>query len=211
MNKSIYINGNKQTILSILQETNSTLELELHRIYDITLTLQHDISNRVNELNDCSFDMIHYSEPTDDNKDSTFNIIPLYLKCKNLTFETIISYIYKYELSMLNIYIPNHKIIYNNNSFILKQIKCIEYIKNNEIIKLLADTIKNDVVKMKDLQELIANNIFHDYIIKTNIHNISCKKLCMLYECMDIEYDISPNINFGVPIPKTALHQIHQI
>ena len=193
-NRQIYIDGKNEYIKDILYSASNInkneinkLSQDLDNIYNITVLMQNDINDKINELEMITFDLMHFGEPDNNYNDKPFNIIPLFKKVELLNFNTIIKYIYDYELNAISRLVPNHIINIHNNMTILKETKPIEYISKNTIISRFSKSIKNDINKMEKLKQMIIENIYNDYICKNNFNNISETKLRALYSCFDIE------------------------
>lgn len=213
--RQIYIDGKNEYIKDILYSASNINKLsqDLDNIYNITILMQNEINDKINELEMITFDLMHFGEPDDNYNDKPFNIIPLFKKVELLNFNTIIKYIYEYELNAINRLIPNHIINIHNNMIILKETKPVEYISKNTIISRFSKSIKNDINKMEKLKEMIIENIYNDYICKNNFNNISETKLKALYNCFDIEAiklsndtNTQLNIPFNVLIPISCIH-----
>jgi hypothetical protein len=50
------------------------------------------------------------------------------------------------------------------------------------------DTITDNQIKMQELQNIVINNIYNNYIMKTSNNNISEVKIKALYDCIKIKY-----------------------
>jgi len=113
-NRQIYIDGKNEYIKDILYSASNInkneinkLSQDLDNIYNITVLMQNDINDKINELEMITFDLMHFGEPDNNYNDKPFNIIPLFKKVELLNFNTIIKYIYDYELNAISRLVPN--------------------------------------------------------------------------------------------------------
>jgi hypothetical protein len=184
--RQIYIDGKQCYIRDILYSIKKynieKLKSNLNNIHDITIYMINEMNEKINELINIPFDLVHFGI------NDKLSILPLFKKNQILNFNTIIKCIYDYELNALNRFIVNHSITKcSNHDLLINEISPFEYITINSIVDRLSKTIQNDSNKMNQLREMIMDNIYYDYICKKNYNNISEIKLKALYKYFDIK------------------------
>ena len=166
--------------IEIYSKSINELEEKLNEMYEISNKLNCDINNNIDTLQKLSFDEIY--------KDTKFNILPLFNRLKSFDLEDIVSYIYDNMLHKIDRNIPNYHFSIMDTIIELKQKDMFVLYTHNSIIEKFMDSITDDQIKMQELQNIVIDSIYNDYIMKTSNENISEVKLTDLYNCIEIKY-----------------------
>jgi hypothetical protein len=165
--------------VEIYSKSINELEEILNEMYDISNKLKSNIDDKIDNKLKLSFDEIY--------KDTKFNILPLFTS-GYLDLEAIIVYIYNNMLDNIDRNIPNYHFITMDTIIELKQKDMIEYYTKDTIIKKFMISITNDQIKMQELQNIVIDSIYNNYIMITPSENISEVKLKALYDVLQINY-----------------------
>jgi transcriptional regulator NrdR family protein len=151
----------------------------LNNIYDISTKIKSTINDKINTLQKLSFAEI-YKE---------FNIVPLFNRLDSFDLEDIMDYIYSDEIDKIDRNIPNYNIcIKDTIIFVLEESKKIEYYTKKSIIEKFMNAITNDQIKMQELQTIVIDNIYNNYIMITSSENINEVKMKALYNTLQVNY-----------------------
>ena len=165
--------------VEIYSKSINELEEILNEMYDISNKMQCEIIANIDTLQKLSFDEIY--------KDTKFNILPLFTS-GYLDLEAIIVYIYNNMLDNIDRNIPNYYFSIMNTIIELKQKDTIQYYTKDTIIKKFMISITNDQIKMQELQNIVIDSIYNNYIMITPSENISEVKLKALYDVLQVNY-----------------------
>jgi len=165
--------------IEIYSKSINELEEMLDNIYDISTKIKSTINDKINTLQKLSFAEI-YKE---------FNIVPLFNRLDSFDLEDIMDYIYSDEIDKIDRNIPNYNInIKDTIIFVLEESKKIEYYTKKSIIEKFMNAITNDQIKMQELQTIVIDNIYNNYIMITSSKNINEVKMKALYNTLQVNY-----------------------
>ena len=167
--------------VELYSKSINKLEEKLNKSYENSNRMKTDIDNQIDELKILSFDKIYSDKP--------FNILQFFNTCNSIDLKAIISEIYYNELEKIDRNIPNYHFSMMDTIIEFKQSKkTIEYYTKDIIIDKIMNSITNNQRQMQELQNMVIDSIYNNYIMKTSSENINEVKLKSLYNCIEIKY-----------------------
>jgi hypothetical protein len=104
---------------------------------------------------------------------------------RNISLERILYDIYEYEVSLINNKLPNITIEINGELLYLVEYNDIEYKNTDNIMNIIIEDFKHNILKMEKLKEIFSFKIYEHICMYKNVDE---NKIVSLYQCLGIDY-----------------------
>jgi len=194
---------NTMTDYDFYKNNIKDLSITLNAIYDSIDNIASKADINLDDLYSKSFNTIEYYED-----ETKYDIRHVFNTNDSFDIKIILTYMYKYELSKINTFLPNYTIIEEKGILSFEEARCVDYIDKSVFIDSILDTI-NSEQELK-LKNLISNSIY-DYLY--NSHHIDENKLRNIYKSLGIEAKklVINNSDYKIAWIMKELHTIPNI